>query len=485
MNLARRPRARQALQALTVAGLLAGTAAAGIGPGAGPLSPAWRVARALGIVPPLVRAATQPDLSCGAPGYCVVVGSTGTRAGNEAPFVATEVRGTWGDARPVPGIGRLDHGRGAVAAAVSCPAAGDCVLVGSYAGTGGTILPFIAAQTHGLWHAARELPRLSALAGASSAELTSVSCPKPGDCLVGGEFTHASKTQALTAREVGGRWRRPIELPGTRALNTGGAAQVLSVSCAAPGDCAAGGTYADSPNTLQAFVDSDVRGRWRQAIKVPGLPATGSPLTLMTSVSCGLPGDCAGGGIYSATDGQHAFAVSEANGTWRPAVSIGTVVPHPPGIELAPVIFAVSCTRGGCTAGGTYPDPNGNGTLQAFIIGSDAKGTWGRPRTVPGTVALNAGGNATVLSVSCASAGNCALGGSYVSASPRGVQAFVATEVNGVWRKAAEVPGTAKLNTGPNAAVSSVACPAIGRCAAAGTYTTRANITWVFVTRQR
>jgi len=61
----------------------------------------------------------------------------------------------------------------------------------------------------------------------------------------------------------------------------------------------------------------------------------------------------------------------------------------------------------------------------------------------------------------------------------------VATEVNGVWRKAAEVPGTAKLNTGPNAAVSSVACPAIGRCAAAGTYTTRANITWVFVTRQR
>src|SRR5215469_17437647 len=105
MNLARRPRARQALQALTVAGLLAGTAAAGIGPGVGPLSPAWRVARALGIVPPLVRAATQPDLSCGAPGYCAGVGSTGTRAGNEAPFVATEVRGTWGDARPVPGIG--------------------------------------------------------------------------------------------------------------------------------------------------------------------------------------------------------------------------------------------------------------------------------------------------------------------------------------------------------------------------------------------
>src|SRR5215469_12297960 len=40
-----------------------------------------------------------------------------------------------------------------------------------------------------------------------------------------------------------GGWDKAIEVPGTAALNTGRFAQVLSVSCAAAGSCAAGGVY--------------------------------------------------------------------------------------------------------------------------------------------------------------------------------------------------------------------------------------------------
>ena len=76
-----------------------------------------------------------------------------------------------------------------------------------------------------------------------------------------------------------------------------------------------------------------------------------------------------------------------------------------------------------------------------------AAGIWGQAIKVPGSVRLNAGGNAAVNSVSCASAGNCAAGGSYVDGSGQ-FQAFVASEVHGRWRAAVELPGTATLNAG-------------------------------------
>jgi hypothetical protein len=51
-------------------------------------------------------------------------------------------------------------------------------------------------------------------------------------------------------------------------------------------------------------------------------------------------------------------------------------------------------------------------------------GTWKAAVEVPGTAALNAGGDAAVYSVSCASAGKCAADGEY-SASTGNYQAFV------------------------------------------------------------
>jgi hypothetical protein len=82
-------------------------------------------------------------------------------------------------------------------------------------------------------------------------------------------------------------------------------------------------------------------------------------------------------------------------------------------------------------------------TARSAVLG----GTWGTAIEVPGTGALNQGGNAAVNSVSCASAGNCSAGGAYRDGSGH-FQAFVAGEVNGTWGTAIEVPGTAGLNQG-------------------------------------
>jgi len=89
---------------------------------------------------------------------------------------------------------------------------------------------------------------------------------------------------------------------------------------------------------------------------------------------------------------------------------------------------------------------------------------------VPGLAALNAGGLAFVLSVSCGVAGHCAAGGSYIGGDG-GAQGFVAAEQDGRWGKAIEVPGLAVLNAGGGAVVNSVSCALAGACAAGGTYT--------------
>jgi hypothetical protein len=85
-----------------------------------------------------------------------------------------------------------------------------------------------------------------------------VSCPAAGNCVATGIATTESGSRviehAVVAREINGSWGKARELPGSAALNIGGEAAVLSVSCASPGNCAAGGWYTDKAGRGQAMV---------------------------------------------------------------------------------------------------------------------------------------------------------------------------------------------------------------------------------------
>jgi hypothetical protein len=60
----------------------------------------------------------------------------------------------------------------------------------------------------------------------------------------------------------------------------------------------------------------------------------------------------------------------------------------------------------------------------------------------------------------------------------------VASEQNGVWGTAIEVPGLGALNTGGDAHLSSVSCASSDSCAAGGNYTDRRGHFQGFVVRQ-
>jgi hypothetical protein len=197
----------------------------------------------------------------------------------------------------------------------------------------------------------------------------------------------------------------------------------------------------------------------------------------INSVSCASPGNCSAGGYYTDRSRHpQAFVVSEVKGVWQPAEEVpGTAALNSGGNAT---VFSVSCaSAGNCSAGGPYTDRSHH--PQAFAV-SEVNGVWQQAEEVPGTAALNTGGSATTYSLSCATAGNCSAGGPYTDRS-RHLQAFVVKEVGGTWQTAEAVPGTVALNAGGRAAINSVSCASAGNCSAGGAYTDRFRHPQAFV----
>ena len=414
--------------------------------------------------------AAVTSVSCGLAGSCAAGGYYADRRGHQQGFVAVERNGRWRRAIEVPGLAALNTGRDAVAAvnSMSCPSAGNCAAGGDYTGRRGG-QGFVAVERHGRWRRAIPVPGLAALNQAGDApDVSSVSCAAAGSCAAGGSYADRhDHFQGFVAVERNGRWRRAIQVPGLGALNASGFAGVLSVSCAAAGSCAAGGDYQDHAGNDEGFVASERHGRWGRAIPLPGLRALNViGEAAVNSVSCGSAGNCAAGGFYEGR-GHHyqGFVGGERNGVWGKAIQVPGLGALNTGGDAE--VNAVSCgSAGSCAAVGWY---TGRGHRQQGFVAVERHGSWGRAAGVPGLAALNTGGFAEVLSVSCASAGNCAAGGRYESGYH--VQGFVAGERHGVWGKAAGVPGLAALHKrGGDATVISVSCASAGNCAAGGSY---------------
>jgi hypothetical protein len=406
------------------------------------------------------------SVSCGPAGDCAAGGSYSDRDHDLQGFVAAELDGTWGSAIAVPGLAALNVSGQAEVLSVSCGPAGGCAAGGYYYDSGGEQQGFVVSELDGTWGSATAVPGLAALS-AGFAEISSVSCGPPGDCAAGGYYYNSRGEQGFVVSELNGTWGKAIEVPGLAAFNADGSAEVSSVSCDPDGDCAAGGSYKDRSKHHQGFVVSARDGSWGKATFVPGLPAlnTGGQ-AVTTSVSCPAPANCTAGGYFESSLGREGFVVRERNGTWGRAIEV-------PGLAALNAgfggIVSMSCARPeNCAAGGYYDDRHDHG--QGFVA-SERNGTWSDAVEVPGLAALNAGGSAELLSLSCSSPGNCAAGGIYLDHS-RDQQGFVIVEQNGTWAKAIEVPGLAALNAGV-AQVWSVSCAPAGGCAAGGFYQDR------------
>jgi hypothetical protein len=84
----------------------------------------------------------------------------------------------------------------------------------------------VATAKAGVLGAAKQIPGTVALStgpGAVFLTADALSCPAAGNCLVGGSyFDKSSLMQVYVAGEVGGTWHKAVPVPGLAKLNTGG-----------------------------------------------------------------------------------------------------------------------------------------------------------------------------------------------------------------------------------------------------------------------
>src|SRR5260221_3925392 len=114
----------------------------------------------------------------------------------------------------------------------------------------------------------------------------------------------------VRAAAVGGTLHTAQKVPGVPVLNKGVEAQIQSMACTSAGNCSAGRYYTDGSSHHQVFVVSQVHDTWHTAIPVPGVIAlnTGGQANI-GSMSCTSAGNCSAGGYYTIDNGGRNQAV--------------------------------------------------------------------------------------------------------------------------------------------------------------------------------
>jgi len=297
---------------------------------------------------------------------------------------------------------------------VSCASPGNCAAVGDWAQSGTFLMGFAVTQTDGVWGTPVQLFTPFGPPRSDFANVSQVSCGSADNCGAAGPISIPGSPgrTAFVATQTSGVWDVPASIvPGLPELAVSDFASLLSLSCASPGNCSAGGWYGSAVGQQQGFVVSQVNGVWGDAIPLPGLQALNVFANAQVqAVSCASPGNCSAGGYFWAPGGGQAFVASQVNGVWGNATPVPGMAELNVGGEAQ--VQSLSCTSpGNCTGGGFYRD----GGVQGFVV-SQSSGVWGAPVPVPGLVELNTGNSAQVLSVSCSAAGACSFGGYYSNA---------------------------------------------------------------------
>jgi hypothetical protein len=123
--------------------------------------------------------------------------------------------------------------------------------------------------------------------GGRSVSTGPISCASPGNCAAGGDYelVPGQTTGVFVAVQRNGQWDRVTSVPGLRALNKKNDADLSSVSCGSPGHCVAAGSYTDGHGHLQAFVTQDSTHPARAARTTLAATRSGGTIKTISVVS--------------------------------------------------------------------------------------------------------------------------------------------------------------------------------------------------------
>jgi len=466
MRLKKRGLAAAAVLVAAAGAAMGVTGAGPAGASATPPGGIWGTPQPVPGLAALVGTSVDPqqvnDIHCSTPGNCVAIGDYVPPSDTySVSFVATETNGIWGSLQSVSGITPDPAVGDSQLGSLTCGTPDFCIATGSVTGSDGVQRNFLLPETGGVWSTATIID-FSSLPGATDGWVAALSCPADDSCTATGYYDGPSGQLPFTMDETAGNWGQPQPVAGLGNLVTGTTTQVNSslgpVSCAAPGDCTAGGYYlaqGQGVNTEVPFTVTESDHTWGQAQAIPGLAAlsTGSGQAgVVSGVSCPDADDCTVAGVTTSDDSAgtrtaQVFTLDESQGTWGQAqaldlpssATLGTEIPPegPGGADL-------SCRAAGdCVVGTLATITAGTSTTTQYLTATEASsGNWTTATTIPG---IAAGDDSNVGGLTCASAGDCYLYGSFNPAGSGISTPFVATSSSASGFGAAQpVPGAPK-----------------------------------------
>jgi uncharacterized repeat protein (TIGR01451 family) len=429
-----------------------------------------------GVKAPLpANAATEPfvdlrSVSCASAGNCTAVGDYVDSSGSFQGLLLTRASGTWtATEAPLPAHAPASPGFVALVS-VSCASAGNCTAVGEYSDRSGRTEGLLLTQTSGTWTAAKA-PVPANAATDPGVFVRSVSCASAGNCTAVGEYGDRSGfTQGLLLTQTSGTWTA-AKAPVPANAATEPEDILFSVSCASAGNCTAVSNYFSKVGD-QGLLLTQASGAWTAAEAPLPADAASNPGVGLGSVSCPSAGNCTTvGGYYdsssSCADCGQGLLLTQASGTWTAAKAL---LPANSGVHPAVGLNSVSCaSAGNCTTVGGYLD---NSVDAHGLLLTQTSGRWATGVQAP--LPANADPNPLVslVSVSCASAGNCTAVGGY-GARKAGSPGLLLTQTSGHWATGVQAPLPAGAQE--DASLSSVSCPSAGNCTAVGNYIDKAS----------
>ncbi len=353
--------------------------------------------------------------------------------------------------------------------ALACRGVGNCVAVGTYVAASGMAGPLIETLSRGRWVASGHV------AGALIDDLEGVACPAQDSCVAAGYYNLTAQIGGpAVATLSGGTWTA-TELPlpqGAANGNTGplhvayGNTGLDAIACPAQGICVATGNAVLKNDHVRPFVETLSGGTWTAAWAP--LPAGAAPLStagpFLSGVACSAAGSCIAVGSYTERGGGGVPLIETlSGGAWAAAAA-----PLPAGAGQSAGLLGISCPApGSCVAAGQYETRGGQvGYLAETLSG----GTWTAaalplPADARGSQTLDTG----LDSVACQAVGRCVAVGSY-QVGTEGFAGAIETLSGGAWTAAAAPLPPGATTTALHTSIWQVTCPAPGSCIGVGGY---------------
>jgi surface antigen len=344
-------------------------------------------------------------VACGSASRCVAVGSYTNLSGVAQALLISGSGSSWTAVVAPQPAGALGGGL----THVVCPSATQCVAVGGYTDASGHAQGLLLTGYGSAWTLAKA-PLPTGAGGDPGVSLGGVACPSASACVVAGRYRDSSAHgQGLLLTGYGSAWtatRAPV--PSGAAANPG--AGLDAVACPSTTACAAVGGYDDSSGHGQGLLLTGYGSTWT-ATRAP-LPsgAAANPFASLGALTCPAVSACMAAGTYASSSGnQQALLLTGSGSSWTPATLTQSPVYQNSPYDMA----CVAATQ--CLAAAYDLEPSGQGLLAA---GGGASWTASDVPAPSNAAAQDPAPTAAALS--CPTASECVIVGSYRDSSGTG-----------------------------------------------------------------